>query len=260
MKCLDGKKIARQIQTALKREIKKLPHPPGLGVLLVGQNPASRVYVGRKEKVAEELGIKVKKILLPDTATTKKIISAINKFNKDTEINGLLVQLPLPPQINTDQVIATIAPEKDADGFRENSKVISPTHQAILKLMGATGKSLRGKTFYIFANSDVFKKPLEKILLAQHLWPTQKSVEADFVIVACGKPHFLKEKHIKKNATVIDVGTTFVDGKWLGDADPASLEKKAGLLSPVPGGVGPLTVIFLLKNILLLAKRHSIKK
>ncbi len=260
MKFIDGKKIALHIEASLKRQVGKLKFTPGLGVILVGSDQASLIYVKRKEEAAKRIGIRVVKYELLTETPEKQVIKLIKQFNKDKSINGILVQLPLSPQINTGRVIATISPTKDADGFLEKSKVVSPTHQAILKLMEASGKTFHNKKYFIFANSDIFKNPLAELLTKKGLKPASKSTEADFVITACGKPEFLKATKIKKDAVIIDVGTTRVNGKLLGDVDQKSVAKKAGFLSPVPGGVGPLTVIFLLKNIVILAKRHSTKK
>lgn len=264
MKYIDGKSIAERIEKQLKKQIEKLPHTPGLGVILVGYDPASQVYVKRKEEAAKRIGIRVVKYELPTETPEKQVIELVKQFNKDKSINGILVQLPLPPQINTGRVIATISPTKDADGFLPKSKTQSPTHQAILKLMESTHpsprlrragkKKFRNKTYFIFANSAVFKKPLAEILTKKGLKPSGKSADADFVITACGKPEFLKSSKIKKGAMIIDVGTTRINGKLLGDVDQKSVAKKASWLSPVPGGVGPLTVIFLLKNIIKLSK------
>src|SRR3989344_1309108 len=256
MKFIDGKKIADRLEASAKSEIAKLPHTSGLGIILVGKDPASHIYVKRKEEAAKRIGIRVVKYELPNETPEKQVIELVKKFNNDKSINGILVQLPLPKQINTGRVIATISPIKDADGFLPKSKTLSPTHQAILKLMEASGKTFKNKKYFIFANSETFQKPLIELLEKKGLKPSGKSNDADFVITVCGKPQFLKASKIKKGAVLIDVGTTRVNGKLLGDVDQKSVSKKASWLSPVPGGVGPLTVIFLLKN----AIKLSLKK
>jgi len=254
MKYIDGKSIAERIEKSLKHEVKRLTYTPGLGVILVGNDPASHIYVKRKEEAAERIGIRVVKHELPSETPEKQVIELVKQFNADLSINGILVQLPLPKKINTGRVIAAISSNKDADGFLPKSKVLSPTHQAILKLMQASKKSFKNKKYFIFANSDIFQKPLSELLVKKGLKPASKSTDADFVITAKGSPEFLRAGKIKKGVVIIDVGTTRVNGKLFGDVDQKSMAKKASCLSPVPGGVGPLTVIFLLKNVIKLTK------
>lgn len=259
MKIIDGKKLSKKILEECRKKIKKLPKKPGLAVILVGSNRASEIYVKKKEKACKEVGINFQKITY-QKSSTKELSKKIKELNKDENINGILVQLPLPKNINADKIIKSVRPEKDVDGFLKKSKVIPPTIAGILELLKSTGKNLKNKSAIILANSKIFAEPLEKILKKENLKvktlikPSETFFDADIVITALGKPRFITKKQVKEGAIIIDVGITRVGKKILGDADFESLKDMRGFITPVPGGVGPMTVACLIKNLLTLFK------
>lgn len=278
MQLLDGKKFADAIREEIRTDIQKLGTTPGLAVLLVGNDPASHLYVGLKEKAAKEVGIHFEKYLFFATTPETEIIQKITELNHRTDVNGILVQLPLPAPLSEDRIIAMITPEKDADGFHPKNiealiagrplgeprlmaghpTIIPSVIRGILALIDATGVPLGGKQATILANSDVFGKPLRKLLIDRGMNVTATNPDApdaiaqvlcaDVLITAIGRPHFVTAHMIKKGAIVIDVGTTRVEEKMLGDVHP-NVAEKASWLTPVPGGVGPMTVVYLLKNV-----------
>lgn len=298
---LNGQAEAEKIIKLLKRQITKLPIKPTLAVILVGNDPASKIYVNIKEKRAQELGVNFKKYVLPATVAEKKILTLINKLNKDRKITGILLQLPLPKKFKVNKIIATIAPEKDVDGLRFSSychpeldsgslskikrcrnkfgmttQIIPPTTQSILHLIKLSKIKLANKKAVILCKSNEFAEPLKRVLEKEKIKagiilpgviPEQAGIQkqkildsrswsgmtkkADIIIVALGKKNFLKPEMIKKNAIIIDVGINRVGKKISGDVDPSCF-KKTPYLSPVPGGVGPLTVAYLFKNLLQL--------
>ena len=254
---LKGKKIAGKIKIGLKTAIKKAKINPELAVILVGKNSASLIYVKLKEKLAREVGIGFKKFILPSKTSQKNIINLIKKLNKKKSINGIIVQLPLPTHLNTNKIIGAIDVKKDVDGFVKNSIFVSPTHQAILKLLSSTKQNLKNKKALIIANSLDFASPLANILKRKKIIPEilikpkkNEIKKTDIVIIAIGKPKYLKQSMVKKNSIIIDAGYNYIKGKSIGDVD-IKVGKKIKFLSPVPGGVGPLTVIYLLKNVYL---------
>ncbi len=266
---LDGKALATKIRSKLTEEIKRLGTTPGLAVVLIGDDPASHTYVALKEKAAKEIGIHFEKILLPQNIDEELVLVKIDELNRRKDIHGIIVQVPLPPRLNEDRITQSIFPEKDADGFHPKNiellvasapRVVPNLMQAILRLLAATGTPLDGKKATILANSDTFAKPLAKLLTDRNM-----NVEivigqlsnvnyqmSDILITALGKPHAITKDMVKENAIVIDVGTTRVDKKIVGDAHP-NVAEKASWLTPVPGGVGPLTVAYLLQNVVTLA-------
>jgi methylenetetrahydrofolate dehydrogenase (NADP+)/methenyltetrahydrofolate cyclohydrolase len=271
MNIIDGKKIAVEIRGEIKKEITKLEITPGLAVILVGADSASHLYVGLKEKAAAEVGIHFEKYLFFATEPEEKIIAKIQELNARLDIHGIIVQLPLPQNYDENKIIAVIDPKKDADGFHpENIKkllsgepeIIPPVISGILKLIESTGVELKNKKIAILANSEILAKPLEKILTGNDIQAifapetlTTEISDADIVISALGRPKIISANAIKSGAILIDVGTTRLeDGKTVGDVDFDSVAEKAGWITPVPGGVGPMTVAMLLQNILNLAK------
>jgi len=284
VKVIDGKKIALEIRAELKEKISKLGTAPGLAVLLIGNNEASRIYVGLKEKASEEAGIKFEKFLFSESASEPEILKKIDELNNRADINGTLVQLPLPAQLDEDKIIAAIAPQKDVDGFHpKNLELIKDGHPfivpgvalGIMKLIESTGTDLKNKKAILLVNSEIFAIPLKYLLLKQGASvdmkleakspdatvgiPTQsrrdyKLKAYDIIIIALGQPKILKESMVKDNAVIIDVGTTKVDGHLSGDADFESFRNRNVWITPVPGGVGPMTVAMLLQNVYFLAK------
>jgi methylenetetrahydrofolate dehydrogenase (NADP+)/methenyltetrahydrofolate cyclohydrolase len=274
MRIIQGQKIAKKILVDLKRKIKTKKITPQLVVILVGQNPASRLYVSFKERTAKQVGIKVKKYHYSNRISEKKVLELIKSLNQDPGINGILVQMPLPKHLRADKIIKAINPEKDVDGFLPRSKFKSPFILAIWQVLKATKENLKNKKIVALVNSDVFGRALgrflrEKGLRISYVKPVRTSEKsrtkhcflsdsslrmiktADILISACGRPNFIKESMLKEGVILIDGGVTKKGKKIVGDIDVKSVKEKARWLSPVPGGVGPITVALLLKNVFL---------
>lgn len=280
---LDGKKLAEKIKSRLIGELEKTGLHPGLASILVGDDPASALYIKIKEREARLIGIHFKKHHFKNVSESRskkqevRIIKLIKQLNRDPKIHGILVQLPLPKGFDTQKIINAIDPAKDVDGFHpENVKLlisgkprfISPPHAAIIALLNEArrikNKELRIKDqgAVIIANSRTFAEPL-KILLEKKGLKTDFYVrartpnikKADIIVVARGKPKFITAKMIKRGAIVIDVGTNRRRGKLVGDVDFEPVARIASAITPVPGGVGPMTVAMLLKNTVIAAKK-----
>ncbi|HWR00052.1 MAG TPA: bifunctional 5,10-methylenetetrahydrofolate dehydrogenase/5,10-methenyltetrahydrofolate cyclohydrolase [Candidatus Methylomirabilis sp.] len=273
MKLIDGKALAAAIRAEVADDVKKLPSPPGLGVLLVGDDPASRVYVGLKEKTATEAGIRTDIRRLPASATDDELVGIIRQWNEDGSVNAILVQLPLPSGHDTDKVVSAVHPMKDVDGFHPanvealfegTGLIIPPVHEGIMRLIASTGLDPRGKSATIIANSDTFADPLHHLLrragfVTAMMQPDDLDAEtllqSDVAVVAIGRPGFLGSDLVKNGAVVIDVGTTKDErGCVRGDADMEDFRNKDVWITPVPGGVGPMTVALLLKNVVRLVE------
>ncbi len=263
----DGKKLADAIRAKIKDRVAAMPQAPGLAVLLVGDDPASHLYVRLKQKACEESGIRFEKFLFSAETDERILIDTIKELNAREDVDGILVQLPLPAQ-DADCVVGAIHPRKDVDGFHpENVRALKvgkpclapPVHLSVMKLIEASGQNVNGLRAIIVSRS-LFAEPLvvllkERGVTAEIISPDADEVcaqtrSADIVVVAVGRPHFLMGTHVKPGAIIIDIGTTKVNGTIVGDADRASVDTVAGWVSPVPGGVGPLTVAYLLLNIL----------
>jgi methylenetetrahydrofolate dehydrogenase (NADP+)/methenyltetrahydrofolate cyclohydrolase len=263
MHVIDGKALAATIRADVKNEIAHSGLAPGLAVMLVGDDPASQLYVTLKQKAAEEVGIRVTGVRFPADASDAELIAQVRKWNEDPTIHAILVQLPLPSGHDEDAVIAAIAPEKDADGFHPHSHVIPPVHEGILRLVNETPLRLNGARAVILANSRVFARPLERLLMAggmsvKTFLPDEIDraalKEADLIVIAIGRPAFLTPDMVRDDVVIVDVGTNRLsDGKTVGDVDAHAFETTKVWLTPVPGGVGPMTVAQLLKNAVRLA-------
>lgn len=284
MRIIDGKKLALEIRTKLKEKITKLGFTPGLGVILVGNDPSSHLYVRLKEKACAEVGIRFEKKIFPENAKQNEIIKTIQQYNHRADLHGILVQIPLPKNFKTDKIISTINPQKDVDGFHpanlallraKEPKIIPGVSLGIMELIKSTKIDLKNKKAVLLVNSEIFALPIKyllekkgvktKIVLQATSYPApeQARYEAgklqvlkdyDIVVIALGQPNFLKADAIKNGAIIIDVGTTKVDGHLTGDADFESFRDRKVFITPVPGGVGPMTVAMLLQNIYTLAK------
>lgn len=268
---LDGKALAARIRAKVKDRVAALPKPPVLAVLLVGEDPASAVYVGLKQKACEEAGIAFERLAYPANISEADLVNKIQELNARPEVTGILVQLPLPAQ-NADTVIAAIDPKKDVDGFHpENLRTLQKGEPGlvpavalgIVKLIDEAHAPLRERWAAI-VSSPLFAKPIEALLAELDMKAfvvdpagdvAEKTKTADVLIVAAGRPGLITAEAVKPGAIVIDVGTTKVDDKLLGDVDRAAVEPVAGWLTPVPGGVGPMTVAMLLNNVLKAALR-----
>ncbi|MBU4360589.1 bifunctional 5,10-methylenetetrahydrofolate dehydrogenase/5,10-methenyltetrahydrofolate cyclohydrolase [Patescibacteria group bacterium] len=266
---LNGSFEAQKIIKALKHKIANKKSTIGLAAILIGNNSASQVYINIKEKRAKEIGVNFKKYLLPAPkgVSEKIILELIKKLNQDRSVHGILVQLPLPKKFNAQKIIQEIDINKDVDGF-VSKKIIPPTIQAILHLIKLSKIKLKNKKAVILANSPEFAEPLveelknkkikTQILLKSKIRNKKLEIRNyDIIIIAFGKKHWLKSNMIKKDSIIIDVGINKIKNskKIFGDVHPDCF-KKSKYISPVPGGVGPLTVAFLFKNLFTLASHQ----
>lgn len=270
MKLINGKSLAASIRAEIKEKITKLGFAPGLGVILVGNDPSSHLYVRLKEKACAEVGIRFEKKIFSENAKQNEIITAIQQYNRRKDIQGILVQIPLPKNFDTDKIISAINSQKDVDGFhpvnllamREGRANIVPgVALGILKLVQSTDVPLKNKKAVLLVNSEIFALPIKYLLKKNgvkvdiKLNPKPSTLYPyNIIIIALGKPKFLASDMIKDGAIVIDVGTTKVNDHLSGDADFESFKDRNGFITPVPGGVGPMTVAMLLQNIYTLAK------
>ncbi len=263
--------MSQRIKDELKEEVKKLKNDnifPGLAVIIVGDDPASRVYVNSKKKACEEIGIYSQEYALPENTTQDELLELVEKLNGDTKINGILVQLPLPSHIDEEAVINAISPKKDVDAFHPvnvgkimigNYDFLPCTPAGVMELIKESGIDISGKECVVVGRSNIVGKPQAMLLLHQNGTVTichsrtkdlaEKTKNADILIAAVGKPNFITGDMIKEGAVVIDVGINRIAPKKLvGDVDFESAEKKASAITPVPGGVGPMTIAMLMKN------------
>jgi len=277
---LDGKAIAAKVREQVRQEVEELKKKgvhPGLAVILVGENPASQVYVRNKEKACEDVGIKSIGHRLPASISQEELLSLIRQLNQDPQVHGILVQLPLPDHIDQKAVIDTIAPEKDVDGFGatnmgniligDYSKAFLPcTPYGCMVLLEEAGIDPAGKKAVVVGRSNIVGKPVAVLLLNKNATVTichsktpdlaAETRQGDILIVAVGRPEMITGDMIKEGAAVIDVGINRLpDGRLVGDVHFDSAKEKASWITPVPGGVGPMTVAMLMKNTLEAAKR-----
>ena len=267
---IDGKKIASEIRADLAKKVEQLPGEvmPVLAVVLVGDNEASRIYVRNKQKAAAEVGIGCEVLEMNESIGENALLATIEELNENPHVNGIIVQLPLPEHINPLKILSAIRPEKDVDGFnpynagllacKEPEAVVSATPKGILKLLQTTGIDLCGKHAVIIGRSNIVGRPAAMVLLNHDCTVSiahSKTVDlpnivrqADIVVAACGCPKLVKKDWLKEGAVVIDVGINRVEGKLCGDVDFDAAKEKASFITPVPGGVGPMTVAMLLEN------------
>ncbi len=277
---IDGKQIAKNLRGAISDDVadlKKKNVTPGLAVVLVGEDPASRVYVSMKEKACEECGIFSDEHKLPAETSEAQLLALIDELNNDVRIDGILVQLPLPDHINESKVLEAISPEKDVDGFHPynvgrlvtGNALFKPcTPYGVMKMFEAEGVDLKGKEVVVVGRSNIVGKPVALMCLEQHATVTichsrtrdlaDKVRQADVVIAAVGRPEMVAGDWIKEGAVVIDVGVNRVgEKKLVGDVDFAGASERASAITPVPGGVGPMTITMLLYNTVESAKRRA---
>ena len=264
MNIIDGKKIADQILDDLEREIKQNDLEPALAVILVGNNQASEIYVRLKEKTAKKIGIRVEKHLLSGKSQEEEILRIIDLANSDEKINGILIQMPLPKGLSPDRIVKAIDLLKDVDGFLKQSKFDPPFILSIWQALDYTKESLQDKKILALVNSDIFGQNLKlffskKQLELEYILINQEEIgdkvkQADVLITALGRPGFINESMIKQGSVLIDGGIARKDGKIVGDIDSESVSQKASWLSPVPGGLGPITIACLLKNVVQAVK------
>ncbi len=273
---IDGKRIAQAVRDRIKKEIEaeRSTRPPGLAAVLVGENPASKIYVRNKRRMCEEVGIYSEEYTLPEDASESQVLELVGRLNADPKIHGILVQLPLPKQINTRRILDAVSPDKDVDGFHYTNvgKLVANqdgfvpcTPLGIIELLSASGIAIQGAHAVIVGRSDIVGKPAACLLLHRHATVTichsktrnlaEICSQADILVAAIGRPRFITENMVKAGATVIDVGINRLpDGKLAGDVDFESVKNRAGAITPVPGGVGPMTIAMLLSNTLQSAK------
>ena len=280
-KIIDGKAISAQIRGELTQEVAKLKKEtgvtPGLAVVLVGDNPASKVYVGAKEKGCAELGLVSKKFVLAGDASEQELLALVEKLNHDPEIDGILVQLPLPKQIDENKVIAAIDPDKDVDGFHPvnvgrlviGTAGFKPcTPYGVIHLLKRSGVKLAGAEVVIVGRSNIVGKPVALLLLQEHATVTvchsktrdlgEVCRRADVLVVAIGRPKMITADMVREGVVVIDVGVNrLADGKLCGDVDYDAVAQKASQITPVPGGVGPMTIAMLMYNTVNSARRRA---
>ncbi|MFG1496400.1 bifunctional methylenetetrahydrofolate dehydrogenase/methenyltetrahydrofolate cyclohydrolase FolD [Saccharospirillum sp. HFRX-1] len=276
---LDGKAVAANLRARIAAEVSDLTEqgirPPGLAVILVGADPASQVYVGSKRRACEEVGFKSVSHDLPSSTRESELIALIDDLNEDASIDGILVQLPLPEHINADTIVERIRPDKDVDGFhpfnagrlmQRRPMLESCTPKGIMTLLRETGVPLRGKEAVVIGASNHVGRPmmLELLLAGCTVTSAHRFTEnleshvrrADILVAAVGKPGFIPGEWIREGAIAIDVGISRLeDGKLSGDLQFAAAAERAAWITPVPGGVGPMTVATLMENTLIAAKR-----
>jgi len=275
---IDGKKVSLEIREQLKKEtetfVRETGVTPGLAVVLVGNDAASAVYVRNKHRACAEIGFYSEVHELPEETKEDELLALLARLNEDPKIHGILVQLPLPKQIDADKVIRTIKPEKDVDAFHPenvgritlgNYHFLPCTPAGVMALLDAYGIDPSGKDCVVVGRSNIVGKPQAFLLLERNATVTichsrtaelsSHTKRADIVVVAIGKPRFLKADMVKPGAVVIDVGINRLpDGKLCGDVDFESVSKVASAITPVPGGVGPMTITMLMKNALTAAR------
>ena len=277
-KLIDGKKVSEELRQELKEEISKLDKKPELVVILIGEDPASKVYVNTKERKCKEVGIISHKYELSEDISEKEVLNLIDKLNKNPNINGILVQMPLPKHISSSKIMEAVIPEKDVDGFNPKnigdmvlgkSGLRSCTPKGVIKLLKYYNINLEGKDIVVIGKSIIVGTPMALLLLEEdatvsvcHL--KTKDLEsytkkADIVVSATGKKHLITSEMIKEGAVVIDVGTIKENGKLYGDVDFDNVKDKTSYITPVPDGVGPMTIACLLENTLMAYKLQKEK-
>ena len=276
---LDGKSLSEKILDELKQEISENNYTPTLAVILAGNDPASEIYVNVKEKACNKLGIK-SVVLKFDNITEEKLLEKIEELNQNKEIDAILVQLPLPENINKFKVINAIRADKDVDGFTVHnvgclSLGITPycypcTPKGIMRILEEYNIEIAGKNVVVIGRSDIVGKPVAHMLLNKnatvtHCHSKTKDLKeitktADILVCAVGKPHFITKDMVKENSVIIDVGISRIDGKLKGDIDFENVLDKVGYITPVPKGVGPMTIASLMQNTVELHKLHNKKE
>lgn len=278
-KIIDGKAVSAAVKEQVRDEIARDGIKAGLAVVIVGNDPASRVYVNNKKKACEFCGITSFEYALPEETTMKQLLELIDELNSDVKVNGILVQLPLPKQLDEKEVIARISPEKDVDAFHEqnvgkimigNYSFLPCTPSGCMDLIHSTGVEISGKECVVIGRSNIVGKPMAMLLLHENGTVTichsrtknlaEVCRRADILVAAVGRPNFVTADMVKEGAVVIDVGINRLDnGKLCGDVKFDEVSEKAGWITPVPGGVGPMTIATLMKNTLTAAKLQQNK-
>ncbi len=278
-KKIDGKVISAFVKERVKAEVDALKQQgitTGLAVIIVGEDPASKVYVANKKKACEDLGMLSKEYVLPEETTQNELLALINQLKNHKEINGILCQLPLPKHLNEEVVINSILPEKDVDAFHPQNvgkimlgdyDFVPCTPAGIMEMLDYAGIDVAGKTCVVIGRSNIVGKPMGMLLLHKNGTITichskTKNLKevcktADILVAAVGRPNFVTADMVKEGAVVIDVGINRVDGKLVGDVNFAEVCEKCSAITPVPGGVGPMTIAMLMQNTLTAAKKQN---
>ena len=276
---IDGKVVSAAVKQSVADEVKELKArgiAVGLAVILVGEDPASKIYVANKEKACEALGILSKKFVLPADTTQEKLLELINELNNDKSVNGILCQLPLPKGLDEKAVINAIAPEKDVDAFHPVNvgkimigeyDFVPCTPAGVMEMLAFYNIDVAGKNCVVIGRSNIVGKPMGMLLLHKNGTVTichsrtknlsEVTRGADILVAAVGRANFVTADMVKDGAVVIDVGMNRSEGKLCGDVDFEAVSKKASYITPVPGGVGPMTIAMLMKNTLTAAKRQN---
>ncbi len=273
---IDGKAIAKSIREKTKAAVTQLPRKPGLAVVMVGENPASAVYVRNKLRACNEVGIVSIECYMPESASQEELLEQIERLNNDPAVDGILVQLPLPAHMQAGPILEAIDPNKDVDGFHiyNTGKLVTTgggfkpcTPAGIIELLKAIDCPIEGKHCVILGRSNIVGKPLSMLMLQENGTVTMThshtpdirryTLDADILVAAIGRAKYVKADMVKEGAVVIDVGTNRTeDGKLCGDVDTEEVAKVAGWITPVPGGVGPMTIAMLMHNTLLSAQKR----
>ena len=275
---IDGKELAKNIRQGLREEVKELKNAeihPKLAVVMVGDDKASKVYVKNKSKACEDVGIEYEEYLLPENTKKEELLELINKLNNDETVHGILVQSPLPDGLDANEAFKAISPKKDVDGFNpinvgklslNQDCLVSCTPYGIIKMLENYNIPIEGIHAVIIGRSNIVGKPLAKCLLNKNATVTvchsktknlkEITKQADILIAAIGKAKFVTQDMIKEGATVIDVGINRTENGLVGDTDFEAIKEKASYITPVPGGVGPMTIAMLMNNVIKAAKQQ----
>ncbi|MBA3047907.1 bifunctional 5,10-methylenetetrahydrofolate dehydrogenase/5,10-methenyltetrahydrofolate cyclohydrolase [Patescibacteria group bacterium] len=276
---IDGKQLAEKIKDNIAKEIANLKsEQPNLAIILIGDREDSKLYVKLKEEEAKKVGIDTHLYRCPENITEREVMEMIDCLNSDELIDAILVQLPLPKEFDTDAIILAIKPEKDVDGFHpdnleslfktcDHCKIMPPVFKVVLKILENINCEIKNKKVCIAANSEIFSKSLSHVLGCRQAEVSithaddanfqSKTSQADILITAIGKPKFIKKEMVKKNAVIIDIGITKTKDKVCGDVNFEDVKEKAGYITPVPGGVGPMTIAMAFENTLELFKQNK---
>lgn len=276
---MDGKALSEKIYERIKTEVSKLKKKPTLAVIITSDNEAGKIYVRNKKRACENTGINSVTVEFDETVSDEEFLSKIDELNKNPEVDAIMVQLPIPRHLDTEKILNSISPEKDADGLHyinagklftgQIPNSVACTPKGIIRILDEYGINVEGKNAVVIGRSNLVGKPIAQLLMQKnatvtHLHSKSKNIEfftknADIIVVATGKPKMLKGDMVKEGVVIIDVGISRVDGKLSGDVDFDSVAPKASFITPVPKGVGPMTVAMLIQNTLELSKQHQMQ-
>lgn len=276
---MDGKALSEKIYERIKTEVAKLEKKPTLAVIITSDNEAGKIYVRNKKRACENTGINSITVEFDETVSDEEFLSKIDELNKNPEVDAIMVQLPIPSHLDTEKILNSISPEKDADGLHyinagklftgQIPNSVACTPKGIIRILDEYGINVEGKHAVVIGRSNLVGKPIAQLLMQKnatvtHIHSKSKNIEfftknADIIVVATGKSKMLKGDMVKEGVVIIDVGISRVDGKLSGDVDFDSVAPKASFITPVPKGVGPMTVAMLIQNTLELSKQHQMQ-